>query len=163
MERRDLGIGLGGLLAGFGLVSGLFYYSGGKQAFNPVTSLGERLSPSAAVTPTPTETTNAGTGAEYLAGRPVSSPSPTASLKPGAAKAAGNTGFTGEVRGATLQVKSNNLTMHKCPGYECETVISLPLGTRVTLLGERDNSQGEEWCRVRAGNREGWVSRYFLE
>jgi hypothetical protein len=163
MERRDLGIALGGLVAGFGLVSGLFYYNGGKQVINPLANFGERLTPSAAVSPTPVETTSAGGGAEYLAGRPGASPSPAASLKPGAARSAANSGFTGEVRGATLQVKSNKLTMHKCPGYDCETVTSLPIGTRVILLGESDNSQGEEWCRVRSGNREGWVSRYFLE
>ncbi len=121
MERRDIGIGLGGLLAGFGLVSGLVYYNGGKQTYNPVASLAEQLTPSAAVTPTPAATTGFGSGTEteYLAGRPGSSPSPAASLKPGAAKAAGNSGFTGEVRGATLHVKSSNLTMHKCAGYEC--------------------------------------------
>jgi hypothetical protein len=65
--------------------------------------------------------------------------------------------------GQVLRVRQNNLSMHKCPGYECQSIGTLAIGTKVTLLGDRDTSTGEEWCRVRAGTREGWVGRYYLE
>lgn len=169
MERRDVTIGLGGLLAGFGIVSGLFYYGGGKQAFKPVSNAGDRLAEQTGLKSP--GATDAGLGRESgmvwgepgaTAGQPVVSPTPKPTSSPKTAPA-GNQGFIGERGGTILQVKLNNLTLHKCPGFDCETITSLPIGSRVLLLGERDNSQGEEWCRVRVGTREGWVSRYFLE
>ena len=169
MERRDVTIGLGGLLAGFGIVSGLFYYGGGKQAFTPVSNVGDRLAqqtglktPGATAPAAGKESGMVWGEADATTGRPVVSPTPKPTAGPKTA-AAGSQGFIGERGGTTLQVKLNNLTLHKCPGFDCETIASLPLGSRVLLLGERDNSQGEEWCRVRVGTREGWVSRYFLE
>lgn len=145
MEKRDLGIGLGGLLTGLVLVSGLFYYVGGWKAFEPVTSKGSevaekvgiKIPDNANVQPTP-----------RMAESPKSTPTPSGLPARGT---------------STLRVKLNNLTMHRCPGYDCDKITSLPLGAKVVLLGERDSSPGEEWCKVRVGAYEGWVSRYYLE
>jgi hypothetical protein len=155
IARRDIGVGLISLLGGVGLLSGLLYYIGGSEAFEPLISLGSRISRQAGVTasPTPFVGTADTTADPSNRNRPSTAPdrqTPRPLAKPDAS-------------GTSLRVKLNNLTLHRCPGYECETVTSLPLGTKVVLLGDRDASPGEEWCRVRAGKTEGWVSRYYLE
>lgn len=158
LERRDFGIGATGLGLGLILILGLFYYLGGRPALYPLISMGEKLAGRTGIDVTPT---------------PDSQPPVTDSV-PG-----GYTGTVNDSRPATsgvkpvtprvvsgsqvLRVRQNNLSIHKCPGYECQSLGTLAIGTKVTLLGDRDTSTGEEWCRVRVGNREGWVSRYYLE
>lgn len=143
MEKRDLGIGFGGLLTGLALVGGLLYYTGGWEAFSPVTSKGSEVAEKIGIRIPETRP------APRVTERPTSAPTPS----PGPAK-----GSTGSMR-----VKLNNLTLHRCPGYDCEKIMALPMGAKVLLLGERDFTTGEEWCRVRTGSTEGWVSRYYLE
>jgi hypothetical protein len=150
MERRDIGIGLGGLLTGLALVSGLLYYAGGWEAFSPVTNKGNQMAEKVGIR-MPASTDAEPEPSLRVTEIPKSTASPGASANP-------STGGT-----AILRVKLNNLTMHRCPGYECEKIATLPIGTKVVLLGERDLSPGEEWCRVRVGKSQGWVSRYYLE
>lgn len=148
MEKRDLGVGLGGLLTGLALLGGLLYYTGGWKAFDPVTNKGSQMAEKVGIKmPTEGEPQPTPRGAET----PRTAPSlPGASTSPN--------------RGAgILRVKLNNLTMHRCPGYDCEKLATLPSGTKVVLLGDLDSAPGEVWCRVRVGTTEGWVSRYYLE
>ena len=152
--KREIAIGLFSLMGGAGLLSGLLYYIGGSEALRPVTGLGSRIGrPVDATTTSPASRTTEADPTLSGPGRPSDDPSPR-SAPPAT---------TVNTSGTPLRVKLNNLTLHRCPGYECETVASLPFGTQVVLLGDRDASPGEEWCRVRAGKFEGWVSRYYLE
>ncbi len=63
----------------------------------------------------------------------------------------------------TFRVRATNVYLRRCPGFECEPVTMLQRGENVTFLGERDFISGQEWYYVRAGSREGWVSRYYLD
>ena len=154
IDRRDIGVGLVSLIGGLGLISGLLYYSGGSSALNPVFDIWPGLARriGLAVPPAPLSRPGENSAVATSPGEAVGQPVRPQPAPAGAA-----------ATGVALRVKLNNLTLHRCPGYDCETIASLPLGATVTLLGERDGSPGEEWCRVRAGTREGWVSRYYLE
>jgi len=153
--RREIAIGLFSLMGGAGLLSGALYYLGGSEALKPVTSIGSGIGRQIGIAPTPTPNPRPlGSDPDFSSTR-GSSNDPNPRTTPPARNL--------NATGTPLRVKLNNLTLHRCPGYECETVTSLPFGTQVILLGERDSSPGEEWCRVRAGKSEGWVSRYYLE
>ena len=140
-QGRDFGLVFVGIIVGIIMLLFLFWYRGGRPALSPMTSLFDRFT-GGSVTPTPTP------------GRPGQGLEPT---RPPA------TGGGGGGGGQIMRVKLNNLSMHRCPGYDCETVATLPLGSQVIMTGERDASVGEEWVKIRAGSREGWVSRYYLE
>ncbi len=66
-------------------------------------------------------------------------------------------------RASNLRVKVDNLTLRSCAGFDCSSLTTLPRGTTVSLLGERQFAHDQEWVKIRVGSQEGWVSRYFLE
>lgn len=81
----------------------------------------------------------------------------TAALAPAAAptSAAGS----GEIR----HVKSASLNLRSAPGTDQAVVAVLAQGDAVTLLPETRVVQDVTWRKVRAGEREGWVSEKLLE
>lgn len=162
LERRDFGVGATGLGLGLVLILGLFYYLGGRPALYPLISMGEKMAGRAGISVTPTPDDQV--PVDSVTGGTVGSGGYTGSRGPGQPSTAGGVKVAPAAgSGQVLRVRQNNLSMHKCPGYECQSIGTLAIGTKVTLLGDRDTSTGEEWCRVRAGTREGWVSRYYLE
>ncbi|HKX27223.1 MAG TPA: SH3 domain-containing protein [Blastocatellia bacterium] len=63
----------------------------------------------------------------------------------------------------TLLVRTNSVSLRNCPGLNCREIAALPMGTPVEELGENYFQNNMDWIKVRAGNREGWISRSFLE
>jgi len=162
LERRDFGVGATGLGLGLVLILGLFYYLGGRPALYPLIHMGEKIAGRAGISVTPTP--DGQVPVDSVTGGTVGSGGYSGSRSEGQSPAAGGVKAVPAVgSGQVLRVRQNNLSMHKCPGYECQSIGTLAIGTKVTLLGDRDTSTGEEWCRVRAGTREGWVGRYYLE
>lgn len=134
LEQRDLGLIVVGFILGVISIIAFFYYRGGPPALGPISGLFDSAGQSS--------------GDRRQTPTPVPG-APAQGAQPGGSQ--------------TMRVKLNGLSVHKCPGYECETVATLPLGAQVSLLGQCNTSAGEEWCRIRSGNGEGWVSRYYLE
>jgi len=152
---RSIGIVILVLVGAAVILSGVAYYQGGDSAFGSIRELGARIASRVGGS---SRARPAGNEGEYDPGIPAREGSVT-DQDPQAS----TTATTSASSGTVLRVKLNKLTVHRCPGYDCEILSSLPLGTKVVLLGDRDGSLGEEWCRVRAGKVEGWVSRYYLE
>jgi hypothetical protein len=63
----------------------------------------------------------------------------------------------------TLLVRGNNVAMRNCPGLNCREINFLQMGTPVEDLGESYFQDNVDWIKIRAGARDGWVSRTFLE
>ena len=132
-EQRDFVLVAAGFILGVLAIIGGLYYSGGPPALGPITGIFDKIGSTASNSRQATPTPQPGQPSNPAAGE------------------------------QTLRVRLNCLSIHKCAGYECETIATLPLGARVTLLGQCNSSTGEEWCKIRSSNGEGWVSRYYLE
>lgn len=65
-------------------------------------------------------------------------------------------------RTTKARVTAPNLNMRSGPGSTKPVVATLPKDTQVMLLGERQDIDGTVWVRVRANNRDGWVSAKHL-
>ena len=81
-------------------------------------------------------------------------PTPVATTAPAAS------GGTPDV---TMHVTSDKLNVRVAPGTEQGLVFVLSKGETVTLLKEMRVIGDTTWVKVRAGDREGWVSKAFLE
>ncbi|MBK8316359.1 MAG: SH3 domain-containing protein [Acidobacteria bacterium] len=132
-QGRDFGQILLGFFLGIVVIMLLLYYRGGSGSLIPITSMFDRYRSSPATNPPPT--TSRGRIEE-------------GSVIPGA---------------RALRVKVDNLNLRTCPGFDCQPVATLPRGIAVTDLGQREFSSGQEWFKIRVGNYEGWVIRYYLE
>lgn len=179
MDQRDWTIFLSGLGVGVVLILGSLYYIGGKSALLPITGLGDRLIERSGLKLKRSRGTDlAGSELSSSSGSGVddnlqasafdppssaSSASSPSSVRPATPQSSPAESKGNGASGLSMRVRINNLTIHKCAGYECASIATLPLGASVTLLGDCDTSTGEEWCRVRAAKIEGWVSRYYLE
>jgi hypothetical protein len=61
------------------------------------------------------------------------------------------------------RVKSDSLNLRVAPGTDQAVLGVLARGEQVTLLSERQDIAATSWVKVRAGEREGWVSEKLLE
>jgi hypothetical protein len=61
------------------------------------------------------------------------------------------------------RVASDVLNLRAGPGTDQQVIATLQRGENVVLLDETQTVAGRIWVRVRAGEREGWVSQEFLE
>jgi hypothetical protein len=80
---------------------------------------------------------------------------PTAQVVPTAAPA--------PAQAETRHVKSDSLNLRAGPGTDQAVLVVLAKGDQVALLDESQVVGDTTWIKVRAGDREGWVSEKLLE
>lgn len=67
-----------------------------------------------------------------------------------------------ELRTPSYRITTDILNMRTAPGMVAPIITTLANGTRVELLNEQQELDGQSWVRVRAGDQDGWVDRRYL-